>query len=27
LPLTMTCVASDAELPALCHEGIQFYGT
>ena len=26
-PLTMTCVAPDAELPALCHEGIQFYGT
>jgi hypothetical protein len=27
LPLTMTCVASDAPLPVLCHHGIQFYGT
>jgi len=27
LPLNMTCVAPDADLPALCHEGVQFYGT
>lgn len=27
LPLTMTCVAPDATLPALCHHGIQFFGT
>lgn len=27
LPLTMACVAPDAPLPVLCHDGIQFYGT
>ncbi|WEN13770.1 SseB family protein [Rhodanobacter sp. AS-Z3] len=27
LPVTMSCQAPDEPLPALCHHGIQFYGT